>query len=226
MTEENDDEKKKKDKKEQKHPFDMTLEERQRKGIGNQDYFDRVKSLLENSKKLKEKPKREKNRVQAILRQKEEEIKKLQKSKSKNKNALALAKADKKFLKSALHELPFIKLEISTNILKLETILATRIKMPYKVIADFALKPLPSQRANNKNKNKDKNKNKEKNPPKDKNKEQSPEEIEKSKGRHLYNLTRNGRNDNLQPQPKTKRKRVQTQQKTSQRPLMKGHEGR
>ena len=208
-----DEEKKKKDKKE-KHPFDLSIEERRRLGLSdNTEYFERVEKHLQNSKKLKEKPDREKNRIKAMLIQKENEIKKLKSG--QNKEALALAQADKKFLKTALRVLPSVKREISRDIIKLEFILTTKIKMSYQVLSDFALKPIPSQRRNAKDKDNDKNKNKNK----DKNKKQngdkgpskntkSPEEIEKSKkSQHLYNLTRKGRNDKLTPLKKKRRLR-------------------
>ena len=217
-----DDEEKKKKEKKEKHPFNMTIEERRRLGLtGNEDYFQEVKKLLENSKKLREKPKQEKARIQLMLAQKENEIKKLKKS--KNKDALLLAQADKKFLKGAIRALPLIKMQIDKDIVKLNLILATKIKVSYNVITDFGLKPVPSQRRNAKDKdndkNKDKNKDKKQNGEKGSSKNtKSPEEIEKNKkGQHLYNLTRKGRNDNLTPLKKKRKVRSRrSPQKTLQ----------
>lgn len=178
--------------KKDKKAFNLTHEEQQKKDdFTNKEYFDKVKRLLQNSKRLKEKPARERSRVQAMIRKKESEIKELKKG--KNKEALALANADKAFLKSALRALPFISMHISGDILKLETILATNIKMPYNVIADFELAPLPSQRSRGRNKDKDdkgkNNKGKNSNKETNKKKGQSTEKTEESKtGREIQNL--------------------------------------
>jgi hypothetical protein len=206
--------------KKQKKPFDKERETHTKKDFSrNQGYFEHIRQLLENSKRLREKPKKEKARITEILKQKDAEIKRLKKS--KDKQALNLAKADKQFLKTALRDLPILKLEIESNIIKLSTILITRIKMPYDVITDFSFAPLPSQRGpNNSNgngKNNGKNNGNQKENNQNQNKNKSPEEIEKhNKNRHLYNLTRKGRNDKLQPKKKRKMPRTnQTQQNVS-----------
>ena len=126
-------------------------------------YFEKIRKLKENSQRLKQKADNEMKRVREMMKRKKEELKA-----AKNKTDKKLIQADYHFLRGALRELPSLKFKITGDITKMNLILATKIKMPYRVMVDFELKPLPSQRQKNKDRDQDKDKGK-KNSPNDKN---------------------------------------------------------
>ncbi len=74
----------------------------------------------------------------------------------------SLLQKDLVFCEEALVEGQDVANKIDGDRLKLENILATHEKQPYKVIVDVALKPLPSDRAKEQDKDKEKEKNKNK----------------------------------------------------------------
>lgn len=167
----------------------------------NQLYFEKIRNLRKNSKNLIQKAEKERKRVQEMLK-----LKKAKLTTAKNKEEKNLISADCRFLQSALSELPRIEAEITGDITTLNLILASKIKMPYRVLVDFELKPLPSE----KNKDKDKDKDKDKNKNKDKNKDTGKESGKDGKAPQDQSakpqinsedlrLLRNGINKNIMP---------------------------
>lgn len=220
---EDDDEKKKKDKDEKKAYKTQT--EQQTRKEENLPYFQKVERRLENSRRLKQKTATEKTRVENMIKQKQQEIKN-----AKNKESQKLAQADCQFLKQAKAELPLLKMRISGDIAKLNLILATNIKMPYNVLIDFALKPLPSERAKNKDKDKNKDKNNDKGKDNENKSKDTPnkqkETPEQKTGRDLYSLSRKGKNRNLPQAKKPARRKTPQQLSNSQQKTLPVRGGR
>ena len=216
----NDNQDPEQEKNDDKKPFKTRNELQNR--TESRPYFEKIRKLKENSQRLKQKADNEMKRVREMMKRKKEELKA-----AKNKTDKKLIQADYRFLRGALRELPSLKFKIMGDITKMNFILATKIKMPYRVMVDFELKPLPSQRQKNKDrdqdKGKDKNKNKNKNAPKgndkaldqnsgknNQNQANSQKENRQKLRQDILALSRQGINRNLTPTTPQKRPVQQT----------------